>query len=86
MATDPADWATELANKTITKQLSDALDTIFASLAHYENDKHLPNAEILVKLSEFFNLSVDYLLKNIDEELYAIQDKELLKQIAQADI
>lgn len=38
-----------------------------------------------MKLSEFFNLSVDYLLKNIDEELYAIQDKELLKQIAQAD-
>ena len=39
----------------------------------------------MLKIAGLFNVSVDYLLKDIDEVLYAIQDKELLRQIAQAD-
>ena len=39
----------------------------------------------MLKIADLFNVSVDYLLKDIDEDLYTIQDKELLKEICQAD-
>ena len=66
-------------NKKLSqKQLSDALNIAFASLARYENDQRLPSAEILIKLSGFFGVSVDYLIKNMDQDVYSVNDKELL--------
>jgi len=73
-------------NKQMSQRdLSTKLDIAFSSIARYENNQVLPNTDIMLKIADLFNVSVDYLLKDIDEDLYAIQDKELLKQIAQAD-
>jgi transcriptional regulator with XRE-family HTH domain len=66
-------------NKKLSqKQLSDTLHIAFASLARYENDQRLPSAEILIKLSDFFNVSVDYLIKNLDQDFVSIENKQIL--------
>lgn len=33
-----------------------------STLANYENDKRIPKIDILIKLAEYYNVSVDYLL------------------------
>jgi transcriptional regulator with XRE-family HTH domain len=72
-------------NKMSQRDFSEKLGIAFSSIARYENNQVLPNTNIMLKIAGLFNVSVDYLLKDIDEVLYAIQDKELLRQIAQAD-
>ena len=32
------------------------------ALSHYENGKRSPDVDMLVKLSEYFNVSIDYLI------------------------
>ena len=32
------------------------------ALSHYENGKRSPDVEMLVKLSKYFNVSIDYLI------------------------
>lgn len=55
--------------KTIRKQkkynqLKVALDLSISreALSHYENGKRSPDVEMLVKLSQYFNVSIDYLI------------------------
>ncbi len=46
----------------------------------YENGQVMPNAETLIKIADVFDVSIDYLLRNIvDPNPDQIQDKELLK-------
>ena len=33
------------------------------ALSHYENGRRNPDVDMLVKLSEYFNVSIDYLLE-----------------------
>jgi transcriptional regulator with XRE-family HTH domain len=53
----------------------------------YENDKVMPSSEVLIKLAEVFNVSVDYLVReNIDSfSPVNIRDKELLRRVEQLD-
>lgn len=44
------------------QQVSDMLDIKSRTYVSYENNEREPNSEILIKLSEFFGVSVDYLL------------------------
>lgn len=45
-----------------------------SSVANYENGQNFPNTDVLLKLSEVFNCSVDYLLgkKDLNEKLFLI--------------
>lgn len=36
------------------------------SLSYYENGKRSPDIEMLCKLSEYFNVSIDYLIRGED--------------------
>lgn len=36
------------------------------SLSYYENGKRSPDIEMLCRLSEYFNVSIDYLIKGED--------------------
>ncbi len=38
------------------------------ALSHYENGKRDPNLDMLVKMSEYFNVSIDYLITGKDFE------------------
>jgi len=44
------------------QELAAELKTTEATLSRYENDKSYPNVTMLLKLSEIFNCSLDYLL------------------------
>ena len=45
-------------------QLKLAMDLNIAreSLSHYENGKREPSIELLIKMSEYFNVSIDFLI------------------------
>ncbi len=45
-------------------QLKVAMDLNISreSLSHYENNKREPSIELLNKMSEYFNVSIDYLI------------------------
>lgn len=45
-------------------QLKVAMDLSISRevLSYYENGKHSPDTDMLVKLSEYFNVSIDYLI------------------------
>ena len=66
--------AREAKNYT-QKQLSEYIGVTSSAVANYENDNNMPSIEILNKLSEIFNCSIDYLLgksdiRNSDEQQY----------------
>lgn len=63
-------------NEMTQEELAKKINTSRSNIANYENDKNMPSIEILNKLSEILNCSVDYLLgktniknttSNIDE-------------------
>ena len=48
------------------QELADKLDGAKSSIAMYENGKRKPSLEILIKLSEIFECSIDYILCKTD--------------------
>ena len=45
-------------------QLKVAMDLNISreALSHYENNKREPSIDLLIKMSEYFNVSIDYLI------------------------
>lgn len=66
----------------ITQQeLADKLNCSKSVIGLYENDRRKPSLEVLLKLSEIFNCSIDYILgksdiRNIAEEFEFAYHKE----------
>ena len=63
-----------------------AADISFSTYQNYESGKRVPTAEILVKLADFYNVSIDYLLgrpdaKPPEEPLDEFARKEHLKSL-----
>ena len=54
----------EIRKRKKYNQLKVAMDLSISreSLSHYENGKRSPDIEMLVRLSEYFNVSIDYLI------------------------
>lgn len=48
------------------QDLANKLDGAKSSIAMYENETRKPSMEVLIKLSEIFNCSIDYLLCKTD--------------------
>ena len=48
------------------EELAKRINTSRSNIANYENDKNMPSIDILEKLSEIFNCSIDYLLGKSD--------------------
>ena len=44
------------------KQLAGIMSVTVGTISNYENDRHLPDVEKLILLSEYFNVTTDYLL------------------------
>lgn len=49
-------------------QLKVAMDLNISreALSHYENGKREPSIELLIKMSEYFNVSIDFLINGKD--------------------
>jgi len=54
----------EIRKQKNLNQLKVALDLNISreALSHYENGKREPSLEMLVKMSEYFNVSINYLI------------------------
>ncbi len=54
----------EIRKKRKLSQLKVAMDLSISreALSFYENGKRSPDVDMLVKLSEYFNVSIDYLI------------------------
>lgn len=49
------------------KEVAEELDIPYTTYVSYEKGDREPNSEMLIRLAEFFNTSVDYLLGRIDD-------------------
>ena len=50
------------ANGLTQHQLANELGMIHQTYSNYENEKHEPNIAMLIKLADYFDVSVDYLI------------------------
>ena len=62
-------------NNISQKQLSEILYVSQQAIGKWETDKATPNPEMLAKIANYFNVSVDYLLGNSSSELPAPKGK-----------
>lgn len=63
------------------QELADKINGAKSTVAMYENESRKPSLEILVKLSEIFNCSIDYILcktniRNIEDDFKFAYHKE----------
>ena len=60
----------EIRKQKKLSQLKVAMDLSISreALSYYENGKRCPDLEMLVKLSRYFNVSIDYLILGHDFE------------------
>ena len=45
------------------------------TISNYETEKTSPDAFALIKLAEFFNVSIDYLLCRTDIDLFSVENR-----------
>lgn len=60
------------------QELADKLSGAKSTIAMYENETRKPSMEVLIKLSEIFNCSIDYLLGKSDVRTPDLKDKLFL--------
>lgn len=52
------------------------------TISNYETGKTLPDAYALIKLADFFNVSIDYLVGRVNYDFYGTKKKdELIEKI-----
>jgi transcriptional regulator with XRE-family HTH domain len=56
------------------------------TISNYENGKTIPDAYALVKLADFFGVSVDYLLGRVDLDLYTEKRRTALIENIQKEL
>ena len=54
------------SKKMYQQDLADALSVSKSTIAMWETNKRVPDATMLVKIAEYFDVSVDYLLERTD--------------------
>lgn len=57
-------------------ELSQRMNCAMSSIAMYENGNRKPSLEVLIKLSEIFNCSIDYLMCKTDIRNYDKDEQE----------
>jgi len=73
--------------KVSQKELASALGINPSNLPNYESGRYKPSIEMLIKITDFFEISLDALLKNREtDDLLQINDQELIKIIKQIDL
>lgn len=68
-------------------QLANKLNVHQKQISGYERDIHSPSIELLVRLAELFNVSLDYIAFDNREEknIIPIADRELMQVVQQID-
>ena len=69
------------------EQLSKKIGADIRQISMYENNKIIPSTQVLVRLSEVFGVTLDYLVRDNAEEQFIpkINDPEILSQFEKID-
>lgn len=59
------------ANKMTQQELAQKLELSPSAIGMYEQDRRMPSIELLIKIGQVFGVSVEYLIMDIREEVYA---------------
>lgn len=70
-----------LKRKLSMRQVAKDLDIPYTTYISYEKETHEPNSEILIRLADYFNCSIDYLIGRSDQEV----DNSVLDKVAMID-
>lgn len=68
------------ANLTM-KQLGEILGLAESTISQYETGKREPDHKTLLKISEHFHVSVDYLLGHVSEPWFYLDNDRILREI-----
>ena len=73
--------------KVSQRALGKLLNINYSNFPKYEQNMHIPSPDILVKLADYFNVSLDYLLrdKELEEDFSNIKDRRFVKKIKDID-
>lgn len=68
------------------KQLAKELQISLPAVIHYENANRFPGSAVLTLLSQFFNVSKEYLIGESDERVseYAWDDPEIMEAVRES--
>lgn len=66
------------------RALAKALGVNFTSILRYEKDVTIPSTDVLIKLANFFNISIDYLILDKNGVL-SFNDAQLFSQFKELD-
>lgn len=67
-------------NNMTQDELAKALNISKGTIGMYEINKRKPDTDMLKKIADFFNISLDYLLGRTDNPNYAVISKDELPQ------
>lgn len=60
-----------ISNNLTLEQLGKAVGSTRATIGNYENGNKKPSLDMLIKLADYFNVSIDYLIgRTTDPELH----------------
>ena len=68
-------------NNLTMKQLGEKLGLGESTISQYETGKREPDLKTLVKISECFHVSVDYLLGHVSEPWFYLDNDRILREI-----
>lgn len=67
--------------KITMKQLGLILGLAESTISQYETGKREPDHKTLLKISEYFHVSVDYLLGHVSEPWFYLDNERILREI-----
>ena len=62
--------------KLSLRELGEKLNLSFVTIGQYERGERQPDNDILVKLADFFEVSIDYLLGRVDDRNLSLKKEE----------
>lgn len=68
------------------EDLADVLNVKRGIVGHYETEKSNPSQEVLLKIADYFKVSVDYLLGKTDLKKAYVMDKNLPTELTDIGI
>ncbi len=73
-------------HKISQRQFAEILGISHANFPNYESNRYKPSLEMLVKIADYFNVSLDSLVRDeVNDASFIIQDREILELAKKMD-
>ena len=67
------------------KETAKKLNIPYTTYVNYEKGTREPNSEMLILLAKFFGVTVDYLIGNVNEPYFYLDNKRIIDEINSLD-